>query len=350
VTPASTRTAVDDQASVADFGAAGKETAMDAETFVGIDVSKDWLDVVVRPDGEHRRLANDADGWAEAVTWLGAERALVVLEASGGYERGMARALAAAGIAVSVGNPLWLRRWMQSQGQRAKTDRLDAALLAHYAEERCPVPTVLPDETARTVAALERRRRQLSQMKAAEQTRRTHPDLPADIGQQIAEHLAWLAAQVKQVDRQLAAVVATDALWQEQVAQVDSVPGFALLSATRLLVGLPELGKVSAEAAAALAGVAPYEQESGHHRGRRVIGGGRRWVRHALYEALTTTIRCDPTFAAHYAQLRAKGKPHKVAMVACMRRMLGILTVMRRDGLTWQQTAVGQGKFLPAAA
>lgn len=323
---------------------------MNIDAFVGIDVSKGWLDVVVRPEGEHRRLANDPDGWAEAVAWLQEERALVVLEASGGYERGVVRALAAAGIAVSVGNPLRVRRYAQSQGQRAKSDRLDAAMLAQYAEERRPAPRVLPDETARTVAALLTRRRQLGQMKAAEQTRGTHPEVPEAMRQQIAEHLAWLTTQLKQLDRQLAAVVAADAVWQAEVAQVDTVPGFALLGATRLLSGLPELGQVSAEAAAALAGVAPYEQESGQYRGRRVISGGRRWVRHALYEALTTTIRCDPTFAAHYAQLRTNGKSHNQAMVACMRRMLGILTAMRRDGLTWQETDVGQGKFLPAAA
>src|SRR5687768_4226743 len=145
LTPASTRTAADDQSSVADWQTVGKETAMDTETFVGIDVSKGWLEVVVRPTGEHRRLANDAAGWAEALTWLDQARVLVVLEASGGYEQGVVQALSGAGIAVSVGNPLWLRRWMQSQGQQAKTDRLDAAMLALYAEERRPQPTVLPD-------------------------------------------------------------------------------------------------------------------------------------------------------------------------------------------------------------
>jgi transposase len=324
---------------------------MDTETFVGIDVSKAWLDVVVRPTGEHRRLANDAAGWAEALTWLDQARVLVVLEASGGYEQGVVQALSGAGIAVSVGNPLWLRRWMQSQGQQAKTDRLDAAMLALYAEERRPQPTVLPDETARTVAALLTRRRQLVQMRAAEKTRRKHPRLPAAVAEQLDDHLAWLTGQIKALDQQLAAAVAAaDADWRQRVAQYDSVPGIALLTATQLAVGLPELGQVSAEAAAALAGVAPYDQESGQHRGRRVIGGGRRWVRHALFEAILSTIRCDPTFAAHYAQLVAGGKPHKVAMIACVRRLLGILTAMVRDGLTWQQTDVGQGKFLPKAA
>lgn len=323
---------------------------MNAAPCVGIDVSKAWLDVVVLPGGEHRRLANDEDGWGGLVTWLGQPQTLVVLEASGGYEQGVVRALAGAGIAVAVGNPLWLRRYAQSHGQQAKTDRLDAAMLARYAEERRPTPSVLPDQTARTVAALVTRRRQLSQMRAADQTRRKQPDLLPEMQADLAAHLAWLTAQIKALDRQLAATVAADAVWQQRVAQLVTVPGIALLSAARLLVGVPELGQCAAEAVAGLVGVAPHPQESGLHRGRSVIGGGRRWVRHALYEMVMSTIRCDPTFGAHYAQLRARGKPHKVAMVACMRRLLGILTAMLRDGLTWQETKVGQGLFLPAAA
>ena len=329
-----------------------RTTTMATETFVGIDVSKAWLDVVMRPTGEYRRLANDAAGWAEVIAWLADAHPLVVLEASGGYEQGVVQALSGADIAVSVGNPLWLRRWMQSQGQQAKTDRLDAALLARYAEERRPAPTDVPGETARTVAALLTRRRQLVQMRAAEKTRRQQPGLLAAVAEQLDAHLAWLSGQNNALDQQLAAAVATaaDDDWQQRVAQYDSVPGIALLTATQLAVGLPELGQVSAEAAAALAGVAPYDQESGQHRGRRVISGGRRWVRHALYAAMTTTIRCEPAFRAHYAQLVAGGKPHKVAMIACVRRLLGILTAMVRDGLTWQETDVGQGKFLPKAA
>lgn len=324
---------------------------MQAASFVGIDVGKCWLDVVVLPGGQHQRLANASAGWQRLVDWVGAEPApLVVLEASGGYEVGVATALAAAGLAVAVGNPMRLRRFAQSQGQQAKTDRVDAAMLAHYAERMRPAPTPQPDQTARTCAGLVTRRRQLTQMRAAERTRCQHPGLAPPVVAQVHAHVAWLDGQIKALDAVLAQTVAADPAWQQRVDQLVTVPGIGVLTATRLVVGLPELGHVSAKAAAALVGVAPYAQDSGQRHGRRTVSGGRRWVRHALYEAVFTTVRWEPTLKAHYAQLRAAGKPHKVAMVACMRRLLGILTAMLRDGLTWSQTAVGQQRFLPPAA
>lgn len=321
---------------------------MTPETFGGIDVGKHWLDVVLLPAGEHRRLANADQGWEELVSWLQeAAGTLVVLEASGGYEIGAVSALDQAGLAVVVGNPLLLRRFAQSLGKRAKTDRVDAGVLAQYAERMRPQPRPLPDETARTVAVLVSRRRQLTQMRAAERTR-LQAEQPL-VAEELIAHIAWLSAQLKQLDRRLAETVAANAAWQKQVEQLTTVPGIGVLTATRLVVGLPELGQVSSKAAAALVGVAPYAQDSGQQRGHRSIAGGRRWVRHALYEAVMSTVNHEPTLAAHYAQLKAAGKPHKVAMVACMRRLLGILTAMIRDGLTWQETEVGQGRFLPAA-
>lgn len=322
---------------------------MRIESCVGIDVGKSWLDVVQLPGREHRRLANGEEGWAELVAWLPPEP-VVVLEATGGYEQGVVRALASAGVAVTVGNPLQLRRYAQSRGQRAKTDRVDAVMLAQYAEQMQPQPSALPDETARTVAAFVTRRRQLSQMRAEEKTRQKQPGLLAIVQQQLAEHITELSAQISAVDCLMAETVAADPHWQQRVNQLVTVPGIAQLTAVRLLVGLPELGQCSAKTIAGLVGVAPYPQESGQYRGRRVIAGGRRWVRHALFEAVMSTKRCDPTMRAHYAQLRARGKPHKVAMVACMRRLLGILTAMVRHALNWQQTKVGQGHFLLATA
>lgn len=324
---------------------------MAPETFVGIDVGKQWLDVVVQPEGTHRRLANDESGWAQLLGWLPptGER-LVVLEATGGYEVGVTQALDQAGLAVVVRNPLAMRRFAQSELRFAKNDRVDAAMLAQYAAQRKPHPRPLPDQTGRTIAALLTRRRQLSQMRAAEKARAKQPGLLPVVAAQLTDHITALRRQIAAIDQELAATVATDPARQQRVEQLCTVPGIGVLTATRLVAGLPELGQVSAIKAAALVGVAPYEQQSGRWQGQQAIEGGRRWVRHALFEAMMSIIQWEPTLGAHYAQLRAKGKPHKLAMIACMRRLLGILTMMLRDGLTWQQTDVGQGKFLPDAA
>lgn len=322
--------------------------------YAGIDVGKDRLDIVVRPGEVHKRFANTKAGWRRLLAWLQPQgEALVVLEATGGYEAGVVAALDHAGVAVVVRNPLAMRRFAQSELRFAKTDRVDAALLAQYAEQRQPQPRPLPDETGRTVAALLTRRRQLGQQRAAEKTRVQQPlpePVQAVLVAQLQTHIAELTTQIAQIDQLLAETVQTDPARQQVAAQLATTPGIGVLTATRLVAGLPELGHVSAKAIALLVGVAPHANDSGRRQGPRQIGGGRRWVRHALYEAVTTTVRCDPTFRAHYRQLRARGKPHKVAMVACMRRLLGILNAMVRHGLTWQETEVGKGTFLPDAA
>jgi transposase len=315
------------------------------ERFIGIDVAKAWLDVAERPGGRSWRAANDEAGWQEVVDYVRAGGpALTVLEASGGYEVGVVTALDLAGVPPVVANPVSTRRFAQSLGRRAKTDRIDAAMLAHYGERLRPAPRPIPEATARTLQELLARHRQLTKMLVEEKNRR--PRASPLLRPGVEAHIAWLEGQRTEVDRLLASAVASDPSWQDRVATLDSVPGIGLLTATLLAVGVPELGQCSGKQAAALVGVAPWAAESGQHRGQRRIGGGRGAVRHGLYEALTTTIRCDPTFGAHYAHLRAAGKPHKLAMVACMRRLLGILSAMVRDGLTWEQTRVGQGHFL----
>jgi transposase len=315
------------------------------ERFIGIDVAKAWLDVAERPSGRGWRVANDEAGWQELVAELaGRGPVLVVLEASGGYELGLVAALDLAGLPPVVANPLATRRFAQSLGRRAKTDRIDAALLAVYGERMRPTPRPLPEATARVLQELVARHRQLTKMLVEEKNRRHQASALLRPG--VEAHIAWLEGQRAEVDRLLASVVASDPDWQARVATLDSAPGIGFLTATILAVGVPELGTCTAKEVAALVGVAPWAVESGQHRGQRRIGGGRSDVRHGLYVALTSTVRCDPTFGAHYARLRAAGKPHKLAMVACMRRLLGILTMMLRDGLTWPQTAVGQGHFL----
>jgi len=318
---------------------------MESERFVGIDVAKGWLDVVARPDGATWRVANDPDGWAElCARFAAAPPTLIVVEASGGYELGLVTALDLVGLTPVVANPLSVRRFAQSIGKRAKTDRLDAAVLAEYGERLRPTPRPVPEATARQLQELLSRHRQLTKM-LVEEKNRHHQATPL-VRPSVEAHIGWLERQRDEVDRLLASVVASDPAWQARVAVLDSVPGIGPLTATIVAVGMPELGACSGTAAAALLGTAPYAVESGLMRGQRHISGGRRLVRHALFEAVLSTIRWDPAIGAHYRQLRAAGKPHKVAMIACTRRLVGILNAMLRDGLTWQQTEVGQGHFL----
>ena len=210
-----------------------------------------------------------------------------------------------------------------------------------------PTPRPLPSETARQLQDLLARHRQLTKMLVEEQNRE-HQASPLT-KPSITAHLAWLKRQREEIDELLASVVASDPAWQARVTQLDTIPGFAAWTATAVAVGLPELGTLTGKQIAALVGVAPLAQESGTKTGRR-LGGGRRDLRVALYQAMTSTIRWDPAIKQHYRHLRENGKVHKQAMVACVRRVLGIMNAMARDGLTWQQTQVGQGVFLPAAA
>ena len=322
----------------------------DAAQYVGIDVSKGWLDLAERPSGRTWRIPNTEEGWAELVTEVTAApgSVLVVLEATGGYEVGVVVALDRAGQTPVVANPISTRRFAQSLGKRGKTDRLDAAMLAEYAERMQPTPRPIPAETARTLQELLTRRRQLTKLHTQETNR--SKGASALIQPQVTQLLAMLKAQRKEIDTLLASSVASDPSWQERVDQLDTVPGLGVYMATLVAVGIPELGACTAKEVAALVGVAPHPRESGQVRGPRRISAGRGPIRHALFEAMLSTRRCDPTFAAHYAQLRARGKSYKQATIACIRRLLGILTAMVRDHLTWEETKVGQGTFLPPTA
>ena len=320
-----------------------------AVRWIGIDVSKAQLDLVSLPDRTHWQVSNDAAGWDQlCLEFATTPPSLIVLEASGRYELGVVVALDAAGLTPVVMNPLAIRRFAQSLGKRAKNDRLDAELLARYAEQVRPVPRPIPAQTARDLRELLARRQQLTEELVMEKNR-LH-QATALVRPSILRLLGVLEAELESIDQLLAAVVASDPAWQARVDQLDTVPGIAPLSATRLAVWLPELGQLTGRELAALAGVAPYDHDSGRVRGLRQIGAGRAPVRLTLYQVLLTTIRWEPTFQAHYAQLVARGKPRKVALVACMRRLLGLLNAMVRDGLTWTQTRVGQGHFLAAAA
>jgi transposase len=307
--------------------------------FAGIDVSKDHLDLHLRPTGASARVANDDDGIAALVGRLtAAGPALVVLEATGGYEAPAAAALAAAGLPVAVVNPRQARRFAEATGRLAKTDRLDAAALAHFAEAARPPARPLPDPDAAALAALLARRRQLLGMRTAEVNRLG--TAPPVVAGDIRAHVAWLDRRIDRADRELAAAVAASPAWRAKDDLLRGVPGVGPVVSRTLLSDLPELGRLSARRVAALVGVAPVARDSGRRRGARAVAGGRAGVRSILYMAILSAVRYNPPVRAFYARLRAAGKAVKVAQVAAMRKLLVILNAMVRDNRSWEPAAV----------
>lgn len=318
---------------------------------VGIDVAKAWLDVVALPTGTHQQFTNDDSGWAELCQQVQAHPpTCVVLEATGGYEQGVVHALDAAGVTPVIANPLHTRRFAQSRGRTAKTDRIDARLLAEFGAERRPTPRPLPTATERAARALLTRRRQLTAMRAQEKTRRQQA--PSCVQPSLDAVIAALTAARKTIDAELARVVASDPVLQARVERWRTVPGIATYTATVLAIELPQLGAWTAKELTSLLGVAPLACESGSRQRPRRIGGGKEWIRSLLFQVILSTIRCDPTFAAYYHRLRTAAAPKSVkeARIACIRKLLGILTAMARANLMWQETEVGQGRFLSVAA
>jgi transposase len=256
-----------------------------------------------------------------------------VLEATGGREGPTVAALAAAGLPVAVVNPRQVRDFARAVGQLAKTDVLDAQILAHFAEAIHPTPRLLPDAQAQELAALLARRRQLIQMQTAER-QRLDTALPR-VKPQIERHLAWLEAELTDLDQTLHEQVQASPLWREQENLLRSVPGIGPTTALTLLADLPELGRLDRKAIAALVGVAPLSCESGTWRGRRIVWGGRARVRSALYMATLVASRFNPIITAFYQRLCAAGKPKKVALTACMHKLLTILNALVRQGIPW---------------
>jgi transposase len=313
--------------------------AMETGTFVGIDVAKAQLDVAVRPSGEQWVSATDPASLDELVGRLRARAPeLIVLEATGGREGSVVAALAAAGLPVAVVNPRQVRDFARAIGQLAKTDALDAQVLAHFAQVLHPTPPPLPDAQAQELAALLGRRRQLIQMQTAER-QRLDTALPR-VRTQIERHRTWLEAELTDLDHTLHEQVQASPLWREQENLLRSVPGIGPTTALTLLAELPELGRLDRKAIAALVGVAPLSCESGTWRGRRIVWGGRARVRTALYMATLVASRHNPIITAFYQRLCLAGKPKKVALTACMHKLLTILHAIVRHGVPWSiQTA-----------
>jgi transposase len=305
--------------------------------FVGIDVSKAALDVAQRPDGEPWRCPNDEAGIAEVVSRLQPlVPELVVLEATGGLERLVVAALALAGLPVAVVNPRQVRDFAKATGRLAKTDALDAAVLAHFAQAMHPTPRPLPDAARQALAALVERRRQLGSMLTAEKNR-VQQALPA-VRPQVAAHIAWLEQALKELDGELDQTLRASPLWREREQLLRSVPGVGPATALTLIAHLPELGQGSAKRIATLVGLAPLNRDSGAWRGTRAIWGGRGHVRAALYMATLVGVRHNPVLRAFYEQLLTRGKPKQVALTACMHKLLTILHAVLRDRTPWQPT------------
>lgn len=302
---------------------------------VGIDTSKAHLDVAARPGGRFR-VANDEAGIAELVARVRPlAPALVVLEATGGYEADALAALLAAGLPTAVVNPRQVRQFAAGIGQHAKTDPIDAAVLAHFAAVVAPPPAAPADPGRVELAALLDRHRQLIGMRVAEGNR-LRPGLPAAVRDGIEAHVAWPDEQVAGIDRAVAALIRHTPAWREKDRLLRSIPGVGPVVSRTLLADLPELGTRPPGALAALVGVAPFAADSGRRRGERHIRGGRREVRRALYMGALAVARVPGPLRDFAQRLKAKGKPPKVALIAVARRLLRIANAVIRDGRVWE--------------
>ena len=300
----------------------------------GIDVSKAQLDVALMRTQEQLQFANDAGGIEQLVKLLKTLQAdLVVTEATGGYETAAATALAAAGLRVAVVNPRQVRDFAKATGRLAKTDRIDARVIGAFGEAIDPEIRPLADEDARELAGLLVRRSQLVAMKVQESNRLGLAQSAMRKG--IKKHIAWLEQEIDRLDVDLTAALRKSPAWRAKDELLQSFKGIGPLSSGTLMVGLPELGRLDRRAIAALVGLAPFNNDSGKMRGRRSIYGGRSRVRTMLYMAASSAIRFNPVIREFYKRLIARGKPHKVAMVACMRKMLTILNAMVRQSTPW---------------
>ena len=303
--------------------------------FVGIDVSKDRLDVHIRPTGEVFAVARDGAGLEQLVGKLRTiAPSLIVLEATGGFETVVAAALAAAGLPLAVVNPRQIRAFAKACGQLAKTDKLDAAVIAHFADAVQPPARGVPDEAARALAELLTRRRQLIGMMTAERNRRrqlTQPRLVRTVDQV----LATLQLQLSAIDTDIDTAIRATPAWREKEELLTTAPAIGAKIARTLIADLPELGALTRRRITALVGVAPFNHDSGKRHGKRAIAGGRSSVRAALCMAVLVAIRRKLPLAATYQRLRAAGKPAKVAIVATMRKLLVILNAIMRDKTAW---------------
>lgn len=304
--------------------------------FVGIDVSKERLDVTMRPSGESESVSNDKDGIEALVKRLReVGPSLIVLEASGGLERGVTRGLASAELPVVVVNPRQVRDFAKATGQLAKTDRIDALVLARFGEAVRPALRPLPDEVSLELRALIARRRQITGMIVAERNRLSRAS--KSVKKRIDAHIGWLEAELDRADKDLDQSIGQSPIWREKEDLLRSVPGIGPVISRSLIAELPELGELNRKQIAALVGVAPLNRDSGTLRGRRRIWGGRATVRAVLYMAALVASRRNAVIGGFYKRLRNAGKAPKVALVACMRKLLTVLNSMIKHRTCWTE-------------
>ena len=306
----------------------------EAPLFVGIDVSKDRLDVAVRPTSEAWQAPYNSRGVSDLVHRL--EKLapqLVVLEATGGMEMALAGELAASQLAIAVVNPRQVRDFARAAGKLAKTDALDAHALAHFAQAMRPASRPLPDAQSKELMALVARRRQLVEMITAEKNRLK--TAAKRIRPKVQEHISWLEESLEDLDRDLGELIRSSPMWNGKDQLLRSTPGVGPVLSMTLLSDLPELGALNRGEIAALVGVAPFNRDSGALRGKRQVWGGRGRVRAALYMATLVATRYNPVLRSFYQRLCEAGKPKKVALTACMRKLLTILNVMVKHNRHW---------------
>jgi len=303
------------------------------EVYVGIDVSKESLEVAVRPSGEQFSERNDARAVTRLVKRLlplNCER--IVIEATGGYQNVVVGALRVAELPVVVINPRRVREFARSTGALAKTDRIDAQMLARFGEQLKPPLRELPDQQTQALRALWVRREQLIEMLGMERNRLEQA--PTALRRELKGHIDYLEKRIKHTDDELDRAVRNSPLW-DKYQLLKSVPGVGPVTASALLADLPELGRVNRAEAAALVGAAPFNRDSGTLRGKRMIEGGRQRLRRVLFVATVASVRCNPALKAFYLRLRAHGKPPKVALVAAMRKLVTILNAMVKTNTAW---------------
>ena len=307
---------------------------MTSEAYVGIDVSKRWLEVCVYGEPESWKVGNDADGHRTLVEKMKAlQPVLIVFEATGGYEHRAAKALREAGFAVAVVNPTRVRRFAEALGILAKTDKIDAQVIAHFASVVKPAVNGVQTPLEEQLAACVERRRQLLVELVAEKNRLS--TCPACVREGIEEHIAWLEEHIDGLETEIQALIWQKPEWQARAEIIDSVPGVGPVTAATLVAELPELGQCNRQEIAALVGVAPFNKDSGPKKGKRRIFGGRSGVRRTLFMATLSASKHNPVIRAFYQSLLSRGKEKMVALTACMRKLLVIINAMVRKGEAW---------------
>lgn len=303
--------------------------------FVGIDVSKDRLDVAVLPSGESWAITNEDEAIQSLVKRIRSLKPeLIVLEATGQLELPLVGALAAKGLPVVVVNPRQVREFARASGILAKTDRIDAQVLACFGEKMRPEVRPLKDKETRELTALMARRRQLVAMLVAEKSRLAAA--PQVVRKDIKTNIAWLEKKLSKMNDHLADKIKDSPVWREKDALLQSAPGVGVVLSTSLMADLPELGTLNRRQIAALVGVAPFNRDSGSFRGKRCVWGGRGHLRSTLFMATLAATRSNPVIRTFYQRLREAGKPPKVALTACMRKLLTILNAILKSQTPWQ--------------